>query len=291
MIIVKIIGGLGNQMFQYAFARSISLRNNIEFRIDITGFKTYKLREYKLNNLSICENIASLIELQKFNDRAPNKFKLLLNLEKIKIYYKRSRIVEKYPFKFDQNMFHVKDNSYLIGYWQNENYFKKYRDIILKDFTVKAPLSGKNYEVSHMISEANSVSIHIRRGDYANDNSTNMTHGLCDINYYIRSIHLINQNVCSPYFFIFSDDIDWAKENLKGIKQIYFVEHNSEENDYEDMRLMSLCNHNIIANSSFSWWGAWLNTNPSKIVIAPQKWFNDPNRSADGIIPAEWLKI
>ena len=220
--------------------------------------------------------------------RLTNKLKLF---EKIKPYYKRSVIVEKYPFKFDKNIFHCKDKSYLKGYWQNEKYFKNIKDILNVEFRVKTPLIGKNYDLAQVIQNNNSVAIHVRREDYITDSITADTHGTCSLDYYKDSIHLMNQRIKDPQYFIFSDDISWAKKNLGEISQIPYAEHNNTNSDYEDLRLMYLCKHNIIANSSFSWWGAWLNMNPAKIVIAPQIWLKTPTIYSRRHLPKEWFIV
>ena len=137
----------------------------------------------------------------------------------------------------------------------------------------------------------NSVSIHVRRGDYLTNPVTFQTHGLCDIDYYKKAIDEILDLVDKPHFFIFSDDQSWAKSNIIFGAPTDYVMHNNSLKNYEDLRLMSYCRHHIIANSSFSWWGAWLGNNPEKIVIAPKKWFNDPKIDTTDLIPDTWLRL
>lgn len=142
-----------------------------------------------------------------------------------------------------------------------------------------------------IIKSCNAVSLHIRRGDYISNATTNTIHGTCNLDYYKRAVEYIKKNSVSPIFFIFSDDIDWVKDNLHLNEKHYYIDWNNADTNYEDMRLMSLCKHNVIANSSFSWWGAWLNNNPKKIVIAPQKWFNDSKLNTFDVIPEKRIKI
>jgi len=163
--------------------------------------------------------------------------------------------------------------------------------IIRNDFTLKNKPDKLNNEISKIMQDTNSVSIHIRRGDYIANPITFQYHGLCSMEYYKKAIQYINENINRPIFFFFSDEIDWVKDNLKIPKDCYFIDHNKMENDYLDLWLMSQCKHNIIANSSFSWWGAWLNTNKEKIVIAPKKWFNNAAIDTTDLIPEEWLII
>jgi len=183
------------------------------------------------------------------------------------------------------------DHSYLEGYWGSEKYFKDIENIIRKEFTLKDKPDAINQKMISRIKNCDSVSIHIRRGDYIFDEKTNKYHGVCNLDYYLKAIALVAKKVKKPYFFIFSDDIRWAKQNLHLKFPCVYVNHNIGKKDYEDLRLMSNCCHNIIANSSFSWWGAWLNKNKDKIVIAPKKWFTDKSINTKDLIPKQWLKI
>jgi len=290
MIIVQLLGGLGNQMFQYAIARSLSNLRGIDFRIDISAFDKYKLHKYSLHNFNISEKIANENELELFN--ASILKKLYKNLfEWCKPYYKKYIIIEKYDFKYDKNIFKIPENSYLRGYWQNENYFINIKRIIYDEFTIKNPLEGKNLEYSEIIRKENSVSMHFRRGDYVEDKTTNSVHGTCSIDYYKKSVQLMANKLSNPHFFVFSDDIEWVKKNFIINYPVYYIDHNDANKNYEDLRLMSLCKNNVIANSSFSWWGAWLNQTENKIVISPSRWLNDPRKSSTKHIPQNWIKI
>ena len=180
--------------------------------------------------------------------------------------------------------------DYMSGYWQSENYFESNRSILINDFSFRIPLNARNADALRLISSSNSVSIHIRRGDYLHNANAKATHGLCSLEYYHKAIRLIKATIGKPRFFIFSDDMLWVKAHLEPEEDCIFVDWNFGVDSYNDMRLMSLCKHNIIANSSFSWWGAWLNRNPDKVIIAPKRWFagkiNDSN-----IIPSSWIRI
>ena len=133
--------------------------------------------------------------------------------------------------------------------------------------------------------------MHIRRGDYVSNPTTNKLHGTCSLEYYHNAVDIIAAKVSNPHFFIFSDDHEWARNNFKIDYPLTFVAHNNAGKNYEDMRLMSLCKHHIIANSSFSWWGAWLGSNPKKIVCAPRGWFKDKSLNTNDIIPSDWSRI
>jgi hypothetical protein len=279
MIISKIIGGLGNQMFQYATGRAIAHKNNDIFKLDISELANYKLHNgYRLSHFNIDEQIAAADEIKHLGC----KNRILRKLARMGIYnYKKETFYEeKYrnETKFDPKLFLYK-NLYLSGYWQNEKYFLDIRDILLKEFTLKIPVKSDEY--INTIKNSSSISLHVRRGDYLLYNE------FIGINYYKNAVKFISQKIKNPTFFIFSDDIKWCKENLSFIDNPIFVENTADE--LEDLELMKNAKHNIIANSSFSWWAAWLNVNKDKIVIAPKIWFK--NRAGFDPVPDNWIKI
>jgi hypothetical protein len=279
VIVTKINGGLGNQIFQYAIAKSISIKNNIIFKLDITAYETYKLHNgYRLNLFNIDEHIATEEEIKSFKgkDNIINKIINKLNLNKL-IYKEKERTL------YDKNIFTKKD-IYLDGYWQNEKYFINIRDEIIRDFIPKNNNSIIVENYLKDINTTNSVSIHVRRGDYANHPNI----GILDISYYQKAVIYMTKYIENPIFYIFSNDIEWCKENFIFIDKKIIIDKTN--NEIEDMILMKNCNHNIIANSSFSWWGAWLNKNDNKIVIAPKKWMaENPNNYK--WVPDNWVEI
>lgn len=290
MIVVKLKGGLGNQLFQYAIAKKISLRYNVDVVLDITAFENYKLHKYSLDHFDFKKRIASDRELALFGIKQISNYdKYYVKLKK---YVNTYFVICENQFNFDKNIFAAaKKNTYLEGYFQSEKYFLDIRDILLTDFKIIKPLVDKNLEFANKIFGVNAISLHIRRGDYVTNKDTLNIHGICDLLYYKKAIEYISNKIEDPVFFIFSDDIPWVKGNLKTSFKTAYVEHNNADTNFEDLRLMSLCKHNIIANSSFSWWGAWLNQNPDKIVIAPKKWFNVDSRNSNDIIPDNWIKL
>ena len=199
--------------------------------------------------------------------------------------------IREKQYHFDPKILTMPGSIYLDGYWQSEKYFSDIADIIKNEFRVKLPQTEENRRVAQQITSCESVSLHVRRGDYLTDAKTNTIHGTCELDYYARCIERLTQQVHHPYFFIFSDDPEWVAKNLKITHPTTFVAHNGPEKSYEDLRLMSQCRHNIIANSSFSWWGAWLNSNSNKIIYTPKKWFCDPNLNTKDLIPATWQKL
>lgn len=301
MIIVNIYGGLGNQMFQYALGRSLSQKLNTSLKIDYSINLTRK--DFNPDDIPSIFDIfninvekATIQEIRKF--KASNKYSILKNIyiyiiNKYPIFFKtKFKLIKETNSDFNRLIMSLSGNCYLSGYWQSEKYFINIKDLIWENFNIKNPLERDNLEVAKKIENSVSVSIHLRGRDYITKSETNKIHFTCDNSYYERSINYILERVKNPAFFIFSDDPEWAKSFLKINYPCTFVEGNSwNKKSFEDLRLMSLCKHNIIANSSFSWWAAWLNKNPNKIVIAPVKWFNDSSRNSKDIIPNSWIKI
>ena len=291
MIITNIIGGLGNQMFQYAAARHLSLKLASDLKVDISDFSGYKLHQgFELDRLfnidaklALDEDINNIIGVQKYN-----LMRRILRKSHFKFLRHKNYIVEPH-FNYWDGVNYLNDNSYLDGYWQSERYFGDNADKIRAEFTFKIPFSKTNNEIAAHILQLNAISLHVRRGDYVT-NPKNAYIGFCSLDYYKAAINQMMNKIKDPVFFVFSDDIEWVKNNLLFASQAVFVDHNKNTESYNDMRLMSLCKHHIIANSSFSWWGAWLNANPKKLVIAPKNWFRNGTDDGD-LIPAEWIRL
>ena len=291
MIFVKLLGGIGNQMFQYAAARRLAHVSRTTVIFDISHFKHYTERSYALGNFEIQEQFASHEEVAEFTLSHDSILKYFFHIFNSK---KKSNdltyIKEKY-FHFDPTILHLGDNVYLDGYWQSEKYFADIASVIQQEFMVTTPQEGRNQEVANNIRACNAVSIHIRRGDFISNPEIHKVHGTCELDYYARSVDYIVQTVDGPHFFVFSDDPKWVSHNVRLSHPNTIVEHNGVDNSYEDLRLMSQCKHHIIANSSFSWWGAWLNPNREKIVIAPPRWFQTEERNTKDLLPESWVKL
>lgn len=296
MIIVRLEGGLGNQMFQYAFGRSISLEKNCELLIDINFFENQvgKLFDQGLSRRVFELNIFQLQSVfwdNKVCNLFPNKILNRIYLKIEKLIGIKALIYEKI-YGYDDSIFsQIKRHTYLSGHWQSPLYFEKYRTILLDDFKFKLP-QNRNLILESLIQTTNSVSIHVRRGDYINSKDANMIHGICSEAYYKSASDILLSVQNNINWFIFSDDIEWCKENFKWLENCNFVDSANSPAFY-DMFLMSICKHNIIANSTFSWWGAWLNQNENKIVVGPSRWFSDSklNNQIKGIIPNTWISI
>ena len=281
MIITKIKGGLGNQLFQYATGRAVASYHKLPLKLDLTWFETHKFHNgYRLDQLAIEADIAiknEIIDLKGGNNV------LFSALRKAGVVKRKTYFKEKRSSYFDKSVF--KNNFiYLEGYWQNELYFVKIRDLLLRELSPISPMNDVGCAYLECIKNSNSVSLHVRRGDYLNLKNI----AVLDVDYYTTAIEYIRMNVEKPTFFIFSDDLEWCKNSLGFLDSCIYVDRTQTE--IEDLKLMSFCQHNIIANSSFSWWGAWLNQNPNKTVIAPKSWhLNDPG--SRNVILTDWIKV
>ena len=283
---------MGNQLFQYAFARALEYRSGSPVKLDDSFFEGQNKRVLCLDNFNTKYQIASKAEVEKSLILKSSFLERALNFYSNKN-EKNSLCIEK-SFLFDDVFFSKKHKTYFRGYWQNEKYFKGIEDIIREELSIKHPASVQNsLLIDEIKANRNSVSLHVRRGDYISEAQTNKFHGVCGFDYYNDALDVLKARVGEFNLYIFSDDISWVKDNFEYSCNTIFVDWNNESSNYEDLRLMSLCKHNIIANSSFSWWGAWLNQNPNKIVIAPKQWFADPitNLEIQDIIPKSWITI
>lgn len=294
MVVVRIYGGLGNQFFQYALGRNLASLLKTDLVIDTSWYKKipkgdtvriFELSRYKISGRYPKGTEAFLCLL--YGNRLLRKIPFIFNF--MKWHY-----IKEKNFLFDENILKLKGNLYLDGYWQSFKYFDQAQKIIRNELVTEIGFSELDNQIIKKIKKHNSVSIHIRRGDYVNNKQSFNVHGVCSLDYYNAAISLILSKVQNPYFFIFSDDLVWAKQNLSlpSSSNVVFVDHNNTENAFQDMRLMSMCHHNIIANSTFSWWAAWLNLTKEKIVIAPQQWFaNKTLKEIQSLFPLEWILL
>jgi len=295
MIIIKLQGGLGNQLFQYSFARALSIINRTELYIDFSFYE--KKRKYsqkpsikELNITYKTYNENNYIYRYFQFTRKHNRL-LYSPLNKLSKYPIFNLVIPRYVKEDYMNSYENFKNKYLYlyGYWEDYHYFNKYANILRKELTLKKKLNKQNGEYLDIISKNNSVSIHMRGGPYITDPRIKSNYANCDKNYYNNAIKSILNKVKDPLFVVFSNDVDWAKRNFTEKEKHIFIENKGP--NYEHLYLMSKCKHNIIINSTYSWWGAWLNTNPNKIIIAPQKWFAPSYGKKDVPYPPKWIRI
>jgi hypothetical protein len=290
MILVEIRGGLGNQMFLYAVGRRIALEHQMPLLLDLTWFDSQELRSYRLSHFNIQAEVATLSLVDQFRSRRLDHrmVRFLRRLTTDRYRYEMIREDLNLRYHCDPSILNAKGNLYLRGYFQHPDYFAPITDQLYKEMTIVTSPTPQNREMLNQIHDVNSVSLHIRRGDFVSDEATNRTHGILPMHYYTSAISKIAERVQNPHFFIFSDDMNWVEQNLKLNYSMTRVRQNSADTDFEDLRLMMSCKHQIIANSSFSWWGAWLNTHNEKIVIAPSWWLAGDEIDTSGLIHGDW---
>ena len=293
MVITNVIGGLGNQMFQYAAGRALSLERGVSLRLDVSRFASYELHQgFELERLFKCKaGIANETDMRNiFGLQFSPIIRKILSRPSLAIFRCKGFVIEPH-YHYWKGVKDSPADCYLAGYWQSEKYFLEVDKQIRDDFSFKLPLDVENSEWAKKIGQTNSVSLNVRRGDYVGDSRNLKKYKLCSIDYYREAIRYIVERIENPHFFIFSDDMAWVKSNLKINFPYSYVDCNHGENSANDMRLMSLCRHNIIANSSFSWWGAWLNKNSEKIIIAPEHWFNNNFAMTKDLYPSGWVSL
>jgi Glycosyl transferase family 11 len=289
---VAVYGGLGNQMFQYAFCTALN-KQGAKTRLSFNCYFYFKhhngfdlARAFKLNLPPQQAFLSFILEHGTFLYR--NKLvagairRLAIWQEQRQQLYREQKEFVTDPAVFQQQQ------TLFYGTWQSEEYFHSIADHIQQQFVFNTPHDERNKAVIEKINASNAVSIHIRRGDYLKTHWQSSLNVIKDLTYYKNAVAHIESHVSNPAYFIFSDDMEWVKENLP-LANCTYVDHNKGKQSYIDMYLMSQCRHNIIANSTFSWWGAWLNKNKSKIVIMPERWMND--NECPGIFPQHWIKM
>lgn len=275
-VVVKLMGGLGNQMFQYAIGKKISLEYDKELILDKTfllrrdldiTYRDFDLDIFNINN-KIVENFVVTNDYKVLDEpfNAPNMTNSIKNIN-------------------------TNENIYVSGFFQKEYYFKDIRTQILQDFNISIQDDNIKKLESDILS-SNSICINVRRGDYVTNQNTNNFHGFHGVEYINKSISEITKKIKNPMFYIFSDDIDWCVNNLKIYYPHFFVDHTYKGNKFSSyLKLMSSCKNFIIPNSTFAWWATWLNQNEEKIVYVPNNWFNVNYMNTDGLIPLNWNKL
>lgn len=297
MIIIRIYEGLGNQMFQYAYAFALGKRmkkGNVKIYLDmreneVSPFDRKRFsRPLKIDDFNITLPIAKDHELKHWNYiKQKTFFQRRVNTLSEKGFWKYRIFVED-EFNFQKEYLKIKDNSYVVGWFQHYQYFERYRNELLKEFVLKEAWETPR-QIRELMESRQVISIHVRRGDYVTNPVVRKSIGLCGKEYYLKAVDFFKRQVKEPYFLIFTNDEKWVVENISNNLSCTIVSNHFGLTDVQEMLLMSQCNHNIISNSTFSWWGAWLNIHEDKIVVAPRRWFRDKKR--DNIAMRNWIQI
>ncbi len=298
MITIFLRGGLGNQMFQYARAVHLAKKYSTSLVVDTvylqdrTPLRNITYRGYDLDIFMIEPEFSTLSRIARTIPIPLVWLGVDVVISAVQDFMGIKKWVSERSERFGSGVSPLSGNIFLAGFWQSEKYFKESTDEIRKAFQFKIPLSGEAMQLGEKIKTTNSVSLHVRRGDYATDKKVIKDMGETNLSYYQHATTTIAQQVDNPEFFVFSDDIDWCREHLSLPFPVTYVSASSAgPKASHHLQLMSLCKHNIITNSTFSWWGAWLNNNPQKIVIAPKRWYADGRGGEEDIIPQEWIKM
>lgn len=300
----RLMGGLGNQMFQYAAARALALRRGAEVQLDLSSFATEAVgvtpRHYELNPFPIAAETVSDAILASADAARPatGLFAPGTRISRVlrRVGWGRAEAtgVNYYRephYRFDPGLAAQPLPLLMEGYWQSERYFVEAADTIRRELTPSAPLEPENAATAAEIDGVEAVSVHVRRGDYVTNATAATFHGTCSLDYYRAAVDLVRQRVARPHLFVFSDDRVWMRDNLHFDLPTTYVSANPPDRGFRDMQLMSRCRHHIIANSSFSWWGAWLNPRRDKLVVAPERWFAGHSNDTSDLLPQDWIRV
>lgn len=289
-VIVGLSGGLGNQMFQYATGRALSLRLEIPLFLDLSWFEWAEDRKFALIPFAISAN---LLPPDGNFKQVKSTFRKISQKIAHHFFTRRlgAKVFKERYFHFDPSVLKLTESVYLDGYWQSEKYFADFASTVADDFSLKTPISRQSAEILEKISDSDAICLHVRRGDYVSSATASATHGLCSIDYYMQALSYVVEGSVNPHCFVFSDEPEWVRENLHFPIPTTIVDFNGANMAHEDLRLMIACKHFIIANSSLSWWGAWLGRYPYKKVVAPNQWFKDDTRDTKDLIPSGWIRL
>lgn len=283
MIVTCIHGGLGNQMFQYAAGRRAALLRSVPLGIDLSEMKRYRKRSYGLDQFVLAPDALPVDGAAFSSGRGV-----------VRIWRKwrnQYRDREETGFAFDPEVLNLLPPARLVGYWQSEKYFSDVGDTIRAEFELARPMTDRRLHILREIRLCESISVHVRRGDYVSVPRNAEIFGTCSSGWYERAVSIASEGVKNPVFFVFSDDIPWAAENLVLPGRVVWVEPSDDGRDAEDLHLMAACGSHVIANSSFSWWGAWLDRRKEARVVAPAKWFQSNELDARDLVPDRWIRI
>jgi hypothetical protein len=295
MIAVQLKGGLGNQLFQYALGRTLALQHRTELLFDTSLLynrvpeKTKTFYQYELDLFEPPARIATAEDFPQYSSRFSTRNRLTRGLHLLNLRLHGLRYVMQRKFEFDPRVLASPDNVYLDGYWQTEKYFRAVAPQIRADLAFRHKLGPEARRMHDRMQATNAVCVHIRRGDYLEI----LGHmGVVGSDYVQSGIRLLAERFSGLHFYIFSNDPKWCIENLRiAAPHTFITPENAGNNDREHMMLMSSCRHFVIANSTYSWWAAWLSPHPEKVVIGPKQWAADPHKNTSDVLPEGWLRL
>lgn len=286
-VIVGLSGGLGNQLFQYAAGRSLSLKLGVDLVLDTSWFQGDSDRAYALDAFSInAKTYCGPFFFPGWARRLWCRLTRRWSSQKFGV-----PVFREAHFQFDDAYSQLDHSVYLEGFWQSDRYFSSYKEIIVGDLNLKDSVSDQFKVFAKQMQSSDSICIHIRRGDYVSNPIAAQMHGLCSLDYIYQGVKMVSKDLIQPHCFIFSDDPGWVRKNLALDLPFTVVDFAKPHEPHLDLALMMQCKHFVIANSSFSWWGAWLSDNLSKRVVAPKKWFASSEKCVDDLIPETWMKL
>ncbi len=282
-------------MFQYAAGRALAYRLNSNLLIDTSYLDqdpkgSWTKRDFELDIFNITGRKAIENELSEFHKISKSRFKRKIG-KLFPFVFGKNVYFKEYGYSFHPEIEKLKGNIYLDGFWQSHKYFSDRRDLILKEFSFLSVPDERNAALLTEIDGCNSISIHVRRTDYVSNKNVQDYHGICSVDYYKTAVEKLAKGLSNVQLFMFSDEPDWVKENLFFDLPTTIISHNTGRKSYEDLRLMSHCKFNVTANSSFSWWAAWMNNFSDKKVIAPKNWFADKTINTSDLCPPEWIRL
>lgn len=295
MIVTRLIGGLGNQMFQYAFGLGLAQETDQELFIDVSGFENYDLHALAIDNFAISGKRLPKSEIHRIPARYRGASRVQESVQSLLGRFRSAKsapltLRREKPFGFHSEYLAPEQNLYLDGYWQGESFFPQMQDTLRNEFALMDLLSSKSLDLSAEMADCESVAVHVRRGDYVTDSETGKIYRSLDARYYQTCLQNLKQHIRNPKVFLFSNDIDWCLTHLNVGIPFTPVAHNDATTAHEDLYLMSRCRHSVIANSTFSWWGAFLGADhSSRRVYYPDPWFHPGTLDGDALGCGEWI--
>jgi hypothetical protein len=301
MIVVQLTGGLGNQLFQYAFARHLAQLNQSELLLDATQVTSRSdpahRRKFKLHHFRVEAPVVAWDPPLEMSFRTDVGTFYRSPVPRLSRWLGKSRqlVQLKEPhFQFSPESLDRRGDFYVTSYWQSHRYFDVIATQIRSELQLRDPLSGEHQSIKDQImATMGSVAFIVRRGDFVNHPHHSKFHGSCSLEYYRQAVDIIKSRVADPHLFVFSDDVSWVRNNFEFEWPVTFMDqpYDHAEYDYVDMHFISCCRHHIIANSTFGWWGAWLGSSVNGLVIAPQRWFLDDSINTQDVVPAHWIRL